>query len=412
MTMTTAHMTAAHTAADAAMGAECAMPGAGLSPALTVDGLCKRFGANAALAKAALDGVGFSVPQGALTVILGPAGAGKTTTLRMVAGLDTPDAGAVALAGRDAAGLEPRERDIAMIFDNLALYPDKTGFQNIANPLVIRRMAKDEIETRVAEVAATLQITHVLHRLPKTMSGGERQRVALGRALVRTPALFLLDEPLSSLDAKLRIELRAELKRLQRERGCTFLMATPDFNEAMAIGDTVVLLRQGRVVQVDAPQRLYDAPVDREAALFVGSPQVNLLEAAYVPGEGGGHMVAAGTRLAAPAHLTKAFGGVAQRFELGIRPENLRVTEPAPGLASALASDLASGSITGELTDIEALGLKSVLTVVNPAARLRVLVDSAEARSMRLGQLVGLEAVNTPRMLAFDPDGGRSLLHG
>lgn len=401
MTMTTAHMTTAHmTAADAAMGAECVIPGAGLSPALTVDGLCKRFGARAALAKPALDGVGFSVPRGALTVILGPAGAGKTTTLRMVAGLDTPDAGVVALAGRDAAGLEPRERDIAMIFDNLALYPDKTGFQNIANPLVIRRVAKDEIEARVTEVAATLQITHVLHRLPKTMSGGERQRVALGRALVRTPALFLLDEPLSSLDAKLRIELRAELKRLQRERGCTFLMATPDFNEAMAIGDTVVLLRRGRVVQVDAPQRLYDAPVDREAALFVGSPQINLLEAAYVPGEGGGHMVTAGTQFAAPAHLAQSLGGVPRRFELGIRPENLRLTEPV------------SGSITGELADIEALGLKSVLTVANPAARLRVLVDSAEARTLRLGQPVALETVNTPRMLAFDPEGGRSLLHG
>lgn len=399
--MTTAHMTTTYAtyavgaATGAAMGAECALPGAGLSPALTVDGLSRRFGGNAAL-----DGVGFSVPQGALTVILGPAGAGKTTTLRLVAGLDTPDAGTVELAGRDAAGLEPRARDIAMIFDNLALYPDKTGFQNIANPLVIRRMARDEIETRVAEVAATLQITHVLHRLPKTMSGGERQRVALGRALVRTPALFLLDEPLSSLDAKLRIELRAELKRLQRERGCTFLMATPDFNEAMAIGDTVVLLRQGRVVQVDAPQRLYDAPVDREAALFVGSPQINLLEASYVPGEGGGHMVTAGAQLAAPAHLALAFGGAARRFELGIRPENLRLAEAG------------AAKITGELTDIEALGLKSVLTVVNPAARLRVLADSAEARSLRLGQPVGLEAVNTPRMLAFDPEGGRSLLHG
>ncbi len=403
--MTTAHMTttyatyAAEAATGAAMGAECAMPGAGLPPALAVDGLSRRFGGNAAL-----DGVGFSVPQGALTVILGPAGAGKTTTLRVVAGLDTPDAGTVELAGRDAAGLEPRERDIAMIFDNLALYPDKTGFQNIANPLVIRRVNRDEIETRVSEVAATLQITHVLHRLPKTMSGGERQRVALGRALVRTPSLFLLDEPLSSLDAKLRIELRAELKRLQRERGCTFLMATPDFNEAMAIGDTVVLLRQGRVVQVDAPQRLYDAPVDREAALFVGAPQINLLEASYVPGTGGGHMVTAGVQLAAPAHLALAFGGAARRFELGIRPENLRLTEPA--------SSSTPGTITGELADIEALGLKSVLTVVNPAARLRVLVDSAEARSLRLGQPVGLEAVNTPRMLAFDPDGGRSLLHG
>jgi len=389
MTMTT-HMTAA-----AATGAECVIPGAGLPPALTVDGLCKRFGASAAL-----DGVGFTVPRGALTVILGPAGAGKTTTLRMVAGLDTPDAGAVVLGGRDAAGLEPRDRDIAMIFDNLALYPDKTGFQNIANPLVIRRRPKGEIEARVAEVAATLQITHVLHRLPKTMSGGERQRIALGRALVRTPALFLLDEPLSSLDAKLRIELRAELKRLQRERGSTFLLATPDFNEAMAIGDTVVLLRQGRVVQVDAPQRLYDAPVDREAALFVGSPQINLLEASYVPGSGGGHMVAAGARLAAPAHLMLALGGDQLRFELGIRPENLRLAEPA------------TSSIVGELTDVEPLGLKSVLTVANAAARLRVLVDSVEARPLALGQRVGLEAVNTARMLAFDLARGHSLLRG
>lgn len=361
-------------------------------PVLVIDKLTKHF-----RGKTALDQVSFEVPAASLTVILGSAGAGKTTTLRLIAGLDRPDSGRVVLGGQDVGGWEPKDRNIAMILDNLALYPNKTGFENIASPLVIRGEPKSEIETKVAEVAATLQISHILKRLPKTMSGGERQRIALGRALIRTPSLFLLDEPLSSLDAMLRIELRAELKRLQRDLGYSFLLATPDFNEALALADTVVMLREGRVVQIAQPQTLYDEPIDREVARFVGSPQINVIEARYVPDEDGGYIEAAEGRLPLPPHLQKTLKSQPCDFELGIRPENLRLADPfrAP--------------ITAALIDIEPLGLRSVLTLRNPGAELRLLVESRVTRNLLPGQTVGIEPTNISTLLAFDPSTGRQL---
>ena len=362
--------------------------------ALGMAEVCKSFGV-----KTALNNINFSVPTGSLTVILGPAGAGKTTTLRIVAGLDTPDTGGIALHGVDAQGLEPKDRDISMIFDNLALYPNKTGFENIASPLAIRGLPQQEIKTRVSAMAETLHISHVLDRLPKTMSGGERQRVALGRALIRTRRLYLLDEPLSSLDAQLRIELRAELKRQQRERGYTFLMATPDFNEAMALADTVIMLREGRVVQVSTPQALYNAPVDRETALFVGSPQVNILRATASSDFATINMN--GTVLQTPQHLLE-ISLPAGEFELGIRPEDL-----------SLAVDM-HAQFVGSLADVEPLGLKSVLTVETGAGgdtcRLRLLVDSAQARKLKIGQPLGINLPHPERLLAFDVQTGRSLL--
>ena len=365
------------------------------SAALAFDmaGVCKSFGP-----KMALNNINFTVPTGSLTVILGPAGAGKTTTLRMAAGLDTPDTGSIALHGIDAAGLEPKDRDISMIFDNLALYPNKTGFENIASPLAIRGLPQQEIKTRVSAMAETLHIFHVLDRLPKTMSGGERQRVALGRALIRTRRLYLLDEPLSSLDAQLRIELRAELKRLQRERGYSFLMATPDFNEAMALADTVIMLREGQVVQTSTPQELYDAPVDRETALFVGAPQVNLLRARV--SQNFVTINAGGAVLQTPQHMI-AMTVSAGEFELGIRPEDM-----------ALAAD-EKAIFTGRLVDVEPLGLKSVLTVATDedgGTLLRLLADSARARKLKNGHPVGICLPNPERLLAFDTQTGRSLL--
>lgn len=359
---------------------------------LQVNRLSKRFGTTVALNQAT-----FTVPQASLTVILGPAGAGKTTTLRLIAGLDQPDAGEVILNGNDVGQWEPKDRDVAMIFDTLALYPNKTGFQNIANPLKIRGIPKPEIEARVTEMARTLKVSWLMDRLPKTMSGGERQRIALGRALIRTPVLFLLDEPLSSLDAMLRIELRAELKRLQRDLGYTFLLATPDFNEAMAVADTVIMLREGRVVQVSKPQDLYDLPADREVASFVGSPKINLIDAHFEPDARGGAMYAAAAKLAAPLHLQPVFAEGRCDFVLGIRPENLTPTD----------SD--GASIRGKLTDIEPLGLNSVLTVSNDAAELRVHVQSAATHGLVIGQAIGLTPVNTNQLLAFDITNGQLL---
>ncbi|HEY9214890.1 MAG TPA: ABC transporter ATP-binding protein [Ancylobacter sp.] len=360
------------------------------APALRVEALCKSFRKTQALA-----GVDFCVPEGSLTVLLGAAGAGKTTTLRVIAGLDRPDSGRVFLRGEDAGAREPKDRDIAMIFDNLALYPNKTGFENIAHPLRIHGMARADIEAHVAQVSATLRIGHILQRLPKTMSGGERQRVALGRALVRQPTLFLLDEPLSSLDAMLRIELRAELKRLQREFGYSFLFATPDFAEAMAVADTVVMLREGKVVQVADAQTLYERPADREIARFVGAPEINLLPAQFDAAEGGRVRVC-GASLEAPAALRAALGTSDIAFDAGIRPEHLRLVDPA------------RASIRAGVTDIEPLGLKSAITAHSDGAELRLVVDAVQARGMALGEAVGL-SVDIHQLHAFDRASGLRL---
>ncbi|NMC49792.1 MAG: ABC transporter ATP-binding protein [Desulfovibrio sp.] len=355
-------------------------------PALVVANLTRRFRNDTAL-----DDVSFTVPRASLTVLLGHAGAGKTTTLRLVAGLDRPDSGRIELCGRDVAGWQPRDRDVAMIFDNLALYPNKTGFENIASPLVIRGLPKKEIEERVTALAGVLRIAHTLRRLPGTMSGGERQRIALGRALIRSPHLFLLDEPLSSLDARLRIELRAELRRLQSRHGYSFLMATPDFNEALAIADTVVMLRKGRVIQVAPPQKLYDEPVDRATAEAVGAPLVNVLPARIEDGR----VATAMGRVDLPPHLAPVSGP--RDFELGIRPENLRLVGPD------------GADFAGVLADVEPLGLKSVLTVKHGGAELRVLVESAEARPLAPGRHLGLSVLRPAMLHAFDPATGKRL---
>lgn len=359
-------------------------------PALRLDHVGKRFGAREALVD-----VQMTVPQGSLTVLLGPAGAGKTTTLRLIAGLDRPDAGRIFMRGIDVGSLQPKDRDVAMIFDNLALYPNRTGFENIANPLAIRGAPRELIAAEVKAMAATLRIAHVLHRLPKTMSGGERQRVALGRALIRKPGLFLLDEPLSSLDAMLRIELRAELKRLQRESGHTFLMATPDFAEAMAVADTVVMLRAGRVIQVTGAQSLYDAPADRDVARFVGAPEINLLPATLRGMPAGMFRLAGGT-FPVPPRLVASLATAGPDFEAGLRPEH--VTLAAPGTAA----------LRGELVDVEPLGLRSALTVRTEGADLRLVTDAAAIRALRIGKTVGLD-VATDHLVAFDPASGTRL---
>lgn len=359
---------------------------------LRVEGLVKRFGK-----VAALDGVSFDVPKGSLTVLLGPAGAGKTTTLRALAGLEDPDEGQILLQGADVRDVQPKDRDIGMIFDNLALYPNKTGFENIASPLVIRKIHAQEIERQVKDIAATLRINHLLNRLPKTMSGGERQRVALGRALIRKPGLCLLDEPLSSLDAMLRMELRAELRRLQQDMGYTFVMATPDFAEALAVADTVVMLRGGRVVQVCDPQALYESPVDREVARFVGSPEINLLAASFHGEPGGDPMLrVAGAALRTPEDLHLLHRQGVTSFELGVRPEDLRVM------------DVATASVIGELIDIEPLGLRSALTLRNDATQIRVLVPARQANELPMNQNIGIDFSAAP-LMAFDTANGRRL---
>ncbi|MEN8182888.1 MAG: ABC transporter ATP-binding protein, partial [Myxococcota bacterium] len=220
----------------------------------------------------ALAGLDLEVTDGELLVLVGPSGCGKSTALRLVAGLEDATEGRVWLAGRDVTGLGPGERDLAMVFQSYALYPHKTVAENLAFPLRMRRRPRSEIERRVGETAAVLGLSELLGRRPRELSGGERQRVALGRAMVREPAAFLLDEPLSNLDARLRVEMRAELARLHRRLGATMILVTHDQEEAMILGGRIAVLRKGRMEQLGTPEALYARPDTLFVARFLGAP--------------------------------------------------------------------------------------------------------------------------------------------
>jgi multiple sugar transport system ATP-binding protein len=239
-------------------------------------GVSKRF-----VGHQALDDLTLTIADGEFFVMLGPTGAGKTTTLRLIAGLEKPDAGSVSIGGEDTAGWSVAQRDVALVFQYYSLYPRYTVRQNLAFPLKsrVRRFSADEIERRVGRAAKMLRIEHLLDRKTDRLSGGEMQRVSIGRAIVRDPSAFLMDEPLSNLDAKLREALRSELKDLKTSLGATFLFVTHDQIEAMSMGDRVGVLNEGRLVQVGTPNAIYDAPVDTFVATFVGSPAMNLMGA-------------------------------------------------------------------------------------------------------------------------------------
>ncbi len=236
--------------------------------------LTKRFGGG----ENAVDGVDIETRDGEFLVLLGPSGSGKTTVLRMIAGLEEPTSGEILIGGRVVNDLTPRERGIAMVFQSYALYPHLTVYDNIAFPLKAQGVPKAEHEARIGRAADKFGIVRLLHRKPRELSGGERQRVALARALVREPKVFLLDEPLSNLDAKLRASAREELQKFQREIGTTAVYVTHDQVEAMALGDRVVIMDHGRVRQVGTPAEVYDDPADTFVATFLGSPPMNLLE--------------------------------------------------------------------------------------------------------------------------------------
>src|SRR5687768_1926596 len=224
-----------------------------------------------------VDGVDLALPDGAFLAILGPSGCGKSSLLRLIAGLETPTSGTVQMDGRDVTRLEPKDRDVAMVFQGLALYPHMTVAENMSLGLRARKTPSAEIDKRVREAAETLGLTRYLGKRPRELSGGERQRVALGRALVRRPKLFLFDEPLSNLDAALRTQMRAELKRLHQELRGTFLYVTHDQAEAMTLSDRVVVMNRGKVEQVGRPRDIYAAPATLFVATFFGSPRINVL---------------------------------------------------------------------------------------------------------------------------------------
>src|SRR5690606_15883649 len=245
---------------------------------LKVENLSKNFGQVKALRDISLD-----VQDGEFMVLLGPTAAGKTTTLRCVAGMEKLDNGTVMMDGEVINVLSPAERDVAFVFRSYALYPRKTAYQNMAFPLEARNMPKDQMDARIREVAELLQITELLNRRPAAMSGGQQQRVALGRAMVREPRMFLMDEPLTNLDFKLRVEMRAELKQMQQRLQATFFYVTNDQVEAMSMADRIAVLNKGVLQQVNVPEQIYDHPANLFVAQFVGSPRINTMDCRFDP---------------------------------------------------------------------------------------------------------------------------------
>jgi len=269
----------------------------------------------------AVRGISFSAEQGEFIVLVGPSGCGKSTTLRMIAGLEEATGGDILIAGKRVNDLPPKDRDIAMVFQNYALYPHLTVFENIAFPLSIRKEKKDIIDREVKKAAELLSITHLLSRKPKELSGGERQRVAVGRAIVRKPQIFLFDEPLSNLDAALRTEMRAELKSLQRQLGTTMVYVTHDQTEAMTMGDKIVVLNKGQIEQFGSPQEIYSRPNSTFVARFLGSPAMNLIRGELSESNGEKIFTSGLFRLPLPLMTINGKKDVL----LGIRPELLSV---------------------------------------------------------------------------------------
>jgi multiple sugar transport system ATP-binding protein len=319
----------------------------------------------------ALIALDLDVSDGTFLALLGPSGCGKTTALRILAGLEEPTSGSVFIGDRDVTRLQPKDRDVAMVFQSYALYPHKSVGDNIAYPLRVRKVAKELRAERVGEVARMLSIDGLLDRMPRALSGGQRQRVALARAIVREPRAFLMDEPLSNLDAQLRLQMRIEIKRLQKQLGVTTLYVTHDQVEAMTMADMVAVMHEGRLQQLAPPAELYAHPVNLFVARFCGSPPMNVLD-----GEAADDSFrhASGT-VALPA------GAARGPVKLGFRPEHAVLGEPG-----------APGSLRGEIYVVEPLGNETLITV------------SLDGELVNLRAAAGVEpAIGTPVGLVLDP---------
>jgi len=321
----------------------------------------------------AVKGASVDIADGEFIVLVGPSGCGKSTILRMIAGLETITDGEVEIAGRVVNKLEPAERDIAMVFQNYALYPHMSVRKNMEYGLKNKGMPRPEIDRRIASAASTLQIAAYLDRKPRALSGGQRQRVAMGRAIVREPAVFLFDEPLSNLDAKLRTQLRAELKDLHRRLGATFVFVTHDQVEAMSLADRIVIMSNGRIEQIGTPMDLYENPASRFVAEFIGAPPMNVFDIASPAGQ---------------AFAAIAGGAPGGADAVGVRPEQLRIGRDG---------------IEAEVMLVEALGAETLIHLRIGAERL-VLRDGHGSR-IKVAQSPRLET--DPGAIVFFDTAGR-----
>ncbi len=339
----------------------------------------KSFGKNEVI-----HGINCDIHDGEFIVILGPSGCGKSTVLRMIAGLEVITKGDIAINGNVVNQLEPADRDIAMVFQNYALYPHMTVYKNMAYGLKIRRMPKDEIDRRVRNAAKILELAEFLDRKPRQLSGGQRQRVAMGRCIVREPKVFLFDEPLSNLDAKLRVQMRLEIRKLHEDLSITSIFVTHDQVEAMTLGDRLIVMHDGYAAQIGSPLEIYERPATRFVAGFIGSPAMNFLnvclsqagDAIELPGE---------TRLPVENGSVAAYSG--KEVVLGIRPEHFELAEDSAGVMNLRvdhvellgADTLVHGhfgedktSLTVRLPDVQHFEKHTVLPLAVPSSKLHL----------------------------------------
>jgi multiple sugar transport system ATP-binding protein len=382
----------------------------------------------------AIRSLDLSINDGEFVVLVGPSGCGKTTALRMVAGLETISKGSVRIGERVVNNVPPKERDIAMVFQNYALYPHMSVYDNMGFGLKLQKIPKEEIKKRVLDAARILGLEEFLQRKPKALSGGQRQRVAMGRAIVRHPQAFLMDEPLSNLDAKLRVQMRSEIARIQSDLGVTTIYVTHDQIEAMTMGDRVAVMRKGILQQVDTPQTLYEHPRNLFVAGFIGSPAMNLVEATFSSSNGSSTVDFGGFTLPVPSEVTSArpelLSYAGKKVVLGIRPEDMEdaalarearadsVISATIDLREALGSDVvvhfrmkAAQPLTDDVRELasdvgqEALDMVEAQSQVgesNVVARLNPRTGAAKGERLDL-------VVDTRRLHFFDPEDGSGI---
>ena len=372
---------------------------------VVLDKICKTYGTNFQAVK----DLSLTIQDGEFLILVGPSGCGKSTALRMIAGLEEISSGTLTIGGENVVDLAPKDRDIAMVFQSYALYPHMTVFDNIGFSMKLAGKGRAERTKRVNEISKILQLHTVLDRKPAALSGGQRQRVAMGRAMVREPAAFLMDEPLSNLDAKLRVQMRAEIASLQRQLGVTTIYVTHDQIEALTMGDRVAVLKDGVLQQVDTPRALYHRPVNVFVAGFIGSPAMNLFEGRLQDGR----LVLGDASLPVPASAFERSSGLrayeGQTLIFGIRPEGLH--------DSKLASGSRLATIPAKVKSIEELGSELILYVNIDAVRIdsgdpdavedlggaaNVVAKFEESSAVRAGESIDL-AIDVTKLHYFDP---------
>jgi multiple sugar transport system ATP-binding protein len=359
-----------------------------------LEGISKRF-SNISI----IEDISFSIPDGEFWVLVGPSGCGKSTILRTIAGLESATEGKIYLNERAIDSVPARQRDVAMVFQNYALYPHMNVADNLAFGLRMKKIDEQKIAQRVREVARSLDIEHLLKRKPKQLSGGQQQRVALGRAIARDPQLFLLDEPLSNLDAQLRDETRAELKQLHQRVGITTIYVTHDQVEAMTLADRIVVLNNGRIQQIDRPQDIYARPINRMVASFLGNPPMNILPAIYSDS----NFIIAKQSLTVTEKIQKHLQpSQGQAFDLGIRPECIKIA------SDRQSSTHNSPQLQGNINLIEPLGKETLVRVSLPESNISINLNAPASWCGKIGDRILVE-LDLEQLFIFDASIGKAV---